>query len=62
MKLVDTGMNFNNTLGVHIMGEKKGWFYEWADNYDVWNDYSYTSTKENEQRSSHTFMDDNSII
>ena len=54
MKLADTGLNSNNTLGAHIMEEKNGWFYEWADKYDVWNDYSYTLTKENELGSSNT--------
>ena len=62
MKLVNTGLKSNNTLGAHIIGEKEGWFNKWADKYDVWNDYSYTPTKENEPGSSHTFMGDNSIF
>ena len=62
MKLADTGLKSNNTLGVHIMEEKEGRFCGWADKYDVWNDYSYAPTKENEPGISHTFMDDNSIL
>ena len=61
MKLANTGLKSNNTLGVHIVEEKKGWLYEWADKYDVWNDYSYTPTKENELGSTHIFANDNSI-
>ena len=45
IKLANTGLNSNNTLGAHIVEEKEGWFYGWADKYDVWNDYSYTTTK-----------------
>ena len=48
MKLADTGLKSNNTLGAHIVEEMEGWFYGWADKYDVWNDYSYTPTKANE--------------
>ena len=48
MKLAETGMESNNTLGAHIVEEKEGWFYGWADKYDVWNNYSHTSTNENE--------------
>ena len=55
-------MNFNNTLGAHVVEEKEGWFYKWADNYDVWDDYSYTPMNENEPVSSHTFTGDNSIF
>ena len=62
IKLTDTGLKFNNTLGSNILEEKERWFYEWADNYDVWNDYLYTPTKENEPGSSNAFKDDNSIF
>ena len=62
VKLADTGLKSNNTLGAHVVEEKEGWFYKWADNYDVWNDYSYTPTNENEPGSSHTFTGDNSIL
>ena len=62
MKLTNTGLKSKNTLGAHIVEEKEGWFYEWADKYDVWNDYSYTPTKENKPGSSHTFTGDNSIF
>ena len=62
MKLAEAGMESNNTLGAQIVEEKAGWFYGWADKYDVWNDYSHTSTNENEPSSSHTFMGNNSIF
>ena len=61
-ELADTGLKSNNTLVAHIVEEKEEWFYEWADNYDVLNDYSYTPTKENELGSSHTFTGDNSTF
>ena len=47
MKLADTELKSNNTLGAHTVIEKEGLFYKWVDKYDVWNYYSYTSTKEN---------------
>ena len=62
MKLANTRLKSNNTLGAHIVEEKEGWFYEWADKYDVWNDYSYAPTKENEPGGSHTFTGDNSFL
>ena len=62
MKLAETGMESNNTLGAHIVEEKEGWFYGWADKYDVWNNYSHISTNENEPSSSHTFTGNNSIF
>ena len=62
MKLADTGSKSNNTLGAHIVEEKEEWFYEWADKYDVQNDYFYTPTEENEPGRSHTFTGDNSIF
>ena len=62
MKLPDTGLKSNNTLGAYIVEEKEEWFYGWADNYDVWNDYSYSPTKENQLGSSYTFMTNNSIF
>ena len=62
MKLADTGLKSNNTLGSHIVEEKEGWFYGWADKYDAWNGSSYTPTKENEPGISHTFTGDNSIL
>ena len=62
MKLADTGLKSNNTLGAHIVEEKEGWFYGTADKYDVWNNHSNTSTNENEPSSSHTFTGINSIF
>ena len=55
-------MKSNNTLGAHVVEEKEEWCYKWADNYDVWNDYSYTPTNEDEPGSSHTFTGNNSIF
>ena len=62
MKLADTGLKFNNTLGAHIVEENEGCFYKWIDSYDVWNDYSYTPTQGNEPGNSNTFTVDNSIL
>ena len=62
MKITDTRLKSNNTLGGHIVEEKEEWFYERADKYDVWNNYSYIPTKENEPGNSHTFMNYNSIL
>ena len=62
MKLADTRLESNNILSTHIMEEKEGWFYEWTDNYDVWNNYSYIPTKENEPGSSHTCTGDNNMF
>ena len=62
MKLAHTGLKSNNTFDAYIVEEKEGWFYKWADKYNMWNDYSYTPTKENEPGSSYTFTGDNSIF
>ena len=62
IQFTDTELKSNNTLGAHIVKEKEGWFYEWADNYDILNDYSYAPTKEDEPGSSHTFTADSSIF
>ena len=62
VNLANTGLKSNNTLGAHIVEEKEVSFYQWADKYDVWNDYSYTPTKENGPGSSHTFTNDNSMF
>ena len=35
MKLAETGMESNHTLGAHIVEEHEGWFYGLADKYDV---------------------------
>ena len=61
-KLANTGLEFNNTLGAHIVEENEGWFYEWADTYDELNDYYHIPTEENEPGSSHTFTGNNSIF
>ena len=62
MKLAEAGMESSNTLGTHIVEEKEGWFYRWADKYDAWNNYSHTSMNENEASSSHTFTGNSSIF
>ena len=62
MKLADTGLKSNNTLGAHVVEEKEEQLYKWADNYDMWNDYFYIPTKENEPESSHMFTGDKSIF
>ena len=33
----NTRLDPNNILDVHVLEEKREWFYQWADNYDVWN-------------------------
>ena len=60
--LADNGLKSNNTIGAHIVEEKEGWFYEWADTYDEWNSCDYTCTEENEPGSLHTFTGDNNIF
>ena len=60
--LSDNELKSNNTIGAHILEEKEGWFYEWADTYDEWNNYYHTPTEENEPGSSHTFWGDNNIF
>ena len=62
MKLAEAGKESNYTLGAHIVKEKEGWFYGWADKYDVWNNYSHTSKNENDPSNSHTFTENNSIF
>ena len=62
IKLADTGLISKNTLRAHIVEQKEGGLYKWADNYDMWNDYSYIPAKENEPGSSHTFTGDKSIL
>ena len=37
--LANNGLMSNNTIGAHILEEKEGWVYEWADMYDEWDDY-----------------------
>ena len=55
-------MQVETTLKIHIVEEREGWFYEWDDTYDGWNDYYHIPTEENEPGSSHTFTGDNSIF
>ena len=44
----------------NVLEEKEDWFYQWADNYDVWDNNPYTPTKGNEIGSSHKFNVDTS--
>ena len=62
INLVNNRLKSNNIIGAHIMEEKEGRFYEWADTYDEWNDYYHISTEENEPGSSHTITGDNNIF
>ena len=62
IKLAETRMESNNNLGAHIMEEKEGLLYGWADKYDVWNNYSHTSMNKNEPSSSHMFTGKNSML
>ena len=41
----NTVLEANNSLGAHILEEKEEWFYQCADNYDVWNSGSYSPMK-----------------
>ena len=60
--LTNNGLKFNNILGAHIVEEKEGWCYGWADTNDEWNHYYHTPTEENKPGSSHTFTGDDSIF
>ena len=60
--LANTGLKSNHILGAHIVEENEGWFYGWADKYDVWNNLSHISTNENKPSSSYTFTGNNSIF
>ena len=62
IKVTNTELESNNILGAHIIEEKEGWFYGWADTYDERDNYYHKPTEENEPRSSHTFMGDDSIF
>ena len=45
-----------------FLKEKEEWFYQWANNYDLWGKNPYTLTKGNEIGGSHTFNVDNSVF
>ena len=60
--LAEAKMESNHTLGAHIVEENEGWFYGWADKYDVWNNYFHISTNKNGPSSSHMFTRNNSIF
>ena len=54
VKCTNTWLKPNIILGAHILEEKEEWFYQLADNYDVWNN-PYTPTKGNEM-GAHTHL------
>ena len=58
----NTGLEPNNILCANILEKKEIQFYQWADNYDVWNNNSYTPTKGNEMRGYHSFTGDTSVF
>ena len=41
----NTVLNANNIVGAHFLEEKGEWFYQCADNFDVWNSDSYPPNK-----------------
>ena len=54
---------FNTEFEPNSVFKKKAeWFYQWAENYDVWNNNSYTPTKGNKMGGSHTFNGDTSVF
>ena len=44
-----------------ILEEIEENFYQWADNYDQWDNTSYTSMEKDETKGSHTFNVENSF-
>ena len=62
VEYANTVLEPNNILGTHVLEEKEKWLYQWADNYDAWNNDSYTPTKGNEMRGSHTFTGDTGVF
>ena len=45
-----------------ILEEEENSFYQWAKNYDQWDNNPYTPVKGDEARGSHTFNVDNSVF
>ena len=62
VKRANTRLEHDNIPGAHVLEEKEEWFYQWADNYDVWNNHSYTPTKGNGLESLHTFTGDTGVF
>ena len=62
VKRANTGLEPNNIPGAHVLEQKEEWFYQLADNYDVWNNDSCTLTKGNEVGGSHTFTGDTGVF
>ena len=52
----NTVLKANNILGAHILEEKEEWFYQCADNYDIWNSDFYSPKKGMELAGSHTLI------
>ena len=62
VEFANTVLKANNILGVHVMKEKEELFYQWADNYDVWNSDSYSPTKGIKMGGSHTFAGNTDVF
>ena len=45
-----------------ILEKEEDGFYLWADNYDQWDNTSYTPVEEDEPGDSHTFTVDNHVF
>ena len=45
-----------------ILEEEEDGFYQWADNYDQWDNNPYTPVEGNEAGGSHTFNVDNDVF
>ena len=58
----NTVLKPNNILGAHVLEKKEELFYQWTDNYDVWNSNSYSPTKGIEIGGSHTFTSNTDVI
>ena len=58
----NTVLKPNNILGIHVLEEEEEWFYQWTDNYDVWNNDSYTPTKGIKMGDSCTFTGDTGVF
>ena len=55
-------MEPNNILGAYVLEGKEEWFYQCANNYDVWNSDSYPPKKGMEMGESHTFAGDTDVF
>ena len=46
----------------NVLKDKEEWFYQWANNYNVWNSDSYLPTKGIEMANSHTFTSETDVF